>query len=89
VRQKLPNAISIFLAPPSLDELLPRLAGRATETEEERALRFANATREMEQMSSYDYCVVNYRDRLQETADAVRSIVVAERSRVSKRLVRL
>ncbi len=89
VRQKLPRAISIFLAPPSLEELIPRLEGRGTETPEERAMRLANAAREMEQMSSYDYCVVNHRDRLHETVDQVRSIIVAERCRVAKRLVTL
>ncbi len=89
VRDKLPRAIGIFLAPPSLDELMPRLASRGTETESERALRFANAERELRQVSAYDYCVVNYRDRLEETANEVRSIIVAERCRVVRRFVSL
>lgn len=89
VRARLPNALLIFLAPPTLDELIPRLKSRGTETEEERALRLANAARELEQRCRYDYCVVNYRDRLEETADQVRSIIVAERCRVDRRLVSL
>jgi len=89
VRRRLPNAILLFLAPPSLDELIPRLVSRGTETADERAIRLATAAREMEQRWRYDYCVVNYRDRLDETVDQVRSIIVAERSRVQKRLVTL
>src|SRR2546423_11811975 len=41
VRTKLPQVVSIFLAPPSLDELIPRLVERGTETEQERMLRLA------------------------------------------------
>jgi guanylate kinase len=89
VRAKLEDAVLIFLAPESLDELIPRLKGRGTETEQERAIRLANAEREMGQRWEYDYCVINERDRLDETADRVRSIIVAERSRVHKRLVTL
>jgi guanylate kinase len=89
VRMKLPQVISIFLAPPTLDELLPRMASRGTETEEERAIRFANARCEMDQIPDFDYCVINYRDRLSETAQTIRSIVVAERSRVCPRTVSL
>jgi guanylate kinase len=89
VRSRLDNAILVFLAPESLDELIPRLQSRGTETEDERAIRLANAALEMEQRWDYDYCVVNERDRLDDTADRVRSIIVAERSRVHQRLVTL
>src|SRR5205823_6624608 len=47
VRWKLPNAITIFLRPSSLDELEPRLAARGTESEVERQIRLATAEREM------------------------------------------
>jgi guanylate kinase len=86
VRQKLPDAIAIFLAPPSLEELEARMEKRSTETADERALRMANAQQEMQQRTKYDYCVVNYRDRLEETTDRVRAIILAERSRTSPRL---
>ena len=89
VRAKLPQAISIFLAPPSLDELIPRLVGRGTETEAERAVRLADAQREMELRVHFDYCVVNFRDRLRETAETIKAIIVAERCRVVPRLVTL
>jgi len=89
VRTKLPQVVSIFLAPPSLDELIPRLVERGTETEQERMLRLANARREMEQREFYDYCVVNHRDRLRQTAEQIKAIITAERCRVKPRLIQL
>ncbi|HET6318810.1 MAG TPA: guanylate kinase, partial [Chloroflexota bacterium] len=54
VRWKLPNAITIFLRPASLEELLPRLEARGTETDYEKRIRLATAEREMQRMSEYD-----------------------------------
>src|SRR6202011_3680140 len=77
VRWKLPNAISVFLRPPSLEELVPRLAARGTETAEERRIRMATAEREMQRMSEYDYVVVNHRDRLDQAVGDLKAIVLA------------
>ena len=89
VRWKLPNAITIFLRPTSLDELVPRLAARGTETEEERQIRLATAEREMQRMSEYDYVIVNQRDKLDQAVADLKSIVLAERLRVCPRTVTL
>lgn len=89
VRRKLSHAITIFLAPPSLDALLPRLASRGTEDDAERAVRLATAEREMERMPAYDYVVVNEQGRLQEAVEKVKAIIVAERCRVQQSLVEL
>ena len=89
VRWKLPNAISIFLRPPSLDELLPRLVGRGTETPEERRIRLATAERELQRMSEYDYVIVNHRDRLDQAVGDLKAIIQAERLRVCPRTVTL
>jgi guanylate kinase len=89
VRWKLPNAISIFLRPASLDELEPRLAARGTETAEERQIRLATAEREMQRMSEYDYVIVNQRDRLDQAVEDLKSIILAERLRVCPRTVTL
>ncbi|TME40224.1 MAG: guanylate kinase [Chloroflexi bacterium] len=89
VRWKLPNAISIFLRPPSLDELAPRLAARGTETTEERHIRLATAEREMQRVSEYDYVIVNHRDRLDQAVGDLKAIIVAERLRVCPRTVTL
>lgn len=87
VRWKLPNAITIFLRPPSLDELVPRLAARGTETPEERRIRLGTAEREMQRVSDYDYVIVNHRDRLQQALADLKAIIRAERLRVCPRTV--
>jgi guanylate kinase len=89
VRWKLPNAISIFLRPPTLDELLPRLAARGTENHEERRIRLATAERELQRMSEYDYVIVNHRDRLDQAVSDLKAIIQAERLRVCPRIVTL
>jgi guanylate kinase len=89
VRWKLPNAITIFLRPLSLEELEPRLAARNTETPHERLVRLATAEREMQRMSEYDYVIVNQRDRLDEAVGDLKAIINAERLRVCPRSVAL
>jgi guanylate kinase len=89
VRWKLPNAITIFLRPPSLEELVPRLAARGTETDDERRIRLATAEREMQRLSEYDYVIVNQRDRLEQAVADLKAIITAERLRVCPRIVTL
>jgi guanylate kinase len=85
VRWKLPNAITIFLRPASLEELLPRLEARGTETDEEKRIRLATAEREMQRMSEYDYVIVNQSDRLEQAINDLKAIIAAERLRLCRR----
>lgn len=89
VRWKLPNAITVFLRPASLDELVPRLVARGTESAEERRIRLATAEREMERVSEYDYVIVNQRDKVDQAVSDLKAIIVAERSRVCPRTITL
>jgi guanylate kinase len=89
VRWKLPNAITVFLRPLSLDELVPRLAARGTENDAERRIRLATAEREMQRVSEYDYVIVNQRDRLDQAVSDLKAIITAERLRVCPRTVSL
>jgi guanylate kinase len=89
LRRKLPGAVFIFLAPPRLEDLLPRLMKRGTEDEEELRKRLRNAEREMEQWSRYDYLVLNHADRLDDAVATIRAIITAERHRSNPRLVTL
>jgi guanylate kinase len=89
VRWKLPNAITVFLRPPSLDELVPRLAARGTESAEERRIRLGTAEKELQRASEYDYVIVNYRDRLDQAVSDLKAIITAERLRVCPRTVTL
>ncbi len=73
------DSVSIFIAPPSLEELEKRLRKRGTEKEETIALRLKNAQEELQAASDYDYYVVN--DDLNLAVRVFSSIVIAERSR--------
>ena len=59
VRDNLPDALLVFLAPPSWDKLVNRLVGRGTETEEERTVRLSTATRELAAAEEFDVVIVN------------------------------
>lgn len=86
IREKVPEALFIFLAPPSLSELERRLVGRGTESEEIIQKRIQAAKEELEMMSLYDYVVEN--DEIQNACDKINAIIVAEhcrRERVEKR----
>ena len=89
VRNRLSESILVFLAPESLDDLSPRLRERGTESDEEMALRLANARREMEALPHFDYLVVNRQGSLADSVARVRAIVLAERSRATPRWVQV
>ncbi len=78
---KLPG-IFIFLLPPSLRELENRLRKRKMNTEEEIAKRLKIAREEISHYKTYDYVLIN--KDIEEAADQVRSIVIAERCRNSR-----
>ena len=59
VRQRRPDSQSVFVAPPSWEELEKRLIGRGTEDEEERARRLSTAKRELAAADEFDVVVVN------------------------------
>lgn len=59
VKSKLPDAITIFLLPPSMDVLLARLKGRGTESSEKIAERITNAITELHQAKDFNYWMVN------------------------------
>ena len=78
VRQRVPEAVLIFLAPPSLEELERRLRSRGTEDEARLALRLATATAEMAQQPEFDHVVVN--DRLDQATAQVEAIIQTSRT---------
>ena len=79
VRRRFPDAVSVFLLPPSYHELERRLRRRHSDAPEVIASRLANARRELGHWREYDYLVVN--DKLPEAARALRGIVTASRFR--------
>ena len=83
VREKKPDAVLVFIMPPSWEELERRLRKRHTEDEEEVRKRLEVAKREIEMAPRYDYIVVN--DDLDQAAYELECIVVAEKCRSSRR----
>jgi guanylate kinase len=59
IRDNMPEAFFVFLAPPSWDELVRRLVGRGTESEEERERRLATARQELAAEAEFDVTIVN------------------------------
>lgn len=77
-----PDAVSVFVLPPSMDALKSRLRSRASDDEATIDRRFRNARAEIGHYGIFDYIVVN--DELEEAKLRMRSIVYAERSRRSR-----
>ncbi len=73
VKEKMPEAITVFLAPPSFEELERRLRGRSTETEETIVKRLQQAQRELPELRRYDYTVVN--DQVDRAAGELLTII--------------
>jgi len=82
VRTKRPDAVSVFVAPPSLDALRERLSGRGTDATEVIEHRMGNAPGEIAQYVYYDYLVVN--DDRERAAERLIAIHDAERARVRR-----
>ena len=77
IKEKLPDAVLIFILPPSIEELEKRLRGRNTEDETAIKNRLNEAFREIECSKDYDYCIVN--DNLEKAVLELQSIVDKER----------
>jgi len=89
MRKKEPEAIYIFLAPPSMEDLAARLYHRKTEDPQELAKRLKVAREEMHAISDFDYVVVNRNNELDETVEEIEAIIEAEKCRVRPRRIRL
>jgi guanylate kinase len=75
VREHIPDALFVFLAPPSWDELVRRLVGRGTESEEEREARLATARQELAAQPEFDVTIVN--DNVQRASEELVSLMRA------------
>ncbi|MBP7784822.1 MAG: guanylate kinase [Firmicutes bacterium] len=82
VRAAMPDAVFIFLVPPSYAELRARIERRGSESREAVERRLAKAVEEIPAVFRYDYVVMNH--DLNRAVDQIRSIILAERARVSR-----
>ncbi len=79
VKKKMPEAILIFIAPPSLEELEQRLRGRHTEDEETIQKRLNEVKKELECAKQYDYTVIN--DKVENAISALEKIITGEQEK--------
>jgi guanylate kinase len=73
IRRRIPDAVLIFLTPPSREELVRRLKARGTQGEEDFGRRVSGAEREMEEAARFDHVVVN--DDLERVVEEVAGIL--------------
>ena len=78
VRSTMPDALFVFLKPPSWDELVRRLVGRGTETESERSRRLETAQEELAAEREFDVTVVNH--EIHAAADELVALMMLEQS---------
>ena len=89
IKKILPEAVFIFLIPPSMEELAMRLKQRHTESPFDSALRIKTAEEEIKQLPLFDYIVVNKRDEIDQAVSEIKAIITAEKCRVSPRKIAL
>jgi guanylate kinase len=87
IKETVPEALLIFLVPPSLEDLFERLRTRATETADELDVRQRNAALELARQDDYDYVVVNETGGVGRVADRIDEIIADERRRHPDRRV--
>lgn len=82
IKKRIPQALLIFVAPPSMEELERRIRGRGTETQEQIASRLERAGEEAEGMDAYDYLLIN--DDLEECVEELHHIICSEHARTMR-----
>lgn len=82
IREKMPEAVSIFIMPPSFAELKRRLSGRGTESEELIQKRLTSALGEIKRATEYDYIVVN--EDIAAAADDIMSVILSSRLKTDR-----
>ena len=83
IREKLREAVSIFIMPPSYEELKARLSGRGTETKELIDRRMESALGEIRRASEYDYIVVN--DDIDTAVNDIMSVILSQRLKTERK----
>lgn len=86
IRDRMPSARSIFILPPSKDELYRRLRGRGQDSDDVIKKRMAQAVAEIEHFNEYDYVIVN--DDFNTALADLQSIIRSERLRLERQVQR-
>jgi guanylate kinase len=89
IKKLLPEAVFVFLMPPSLAELTTRLTQRRTESAFDLARRIKTARQEIAQLPLFDYVIVSNRDEIDQAVAQIKAIIAAEGCRVRPRQITL
>jgi guanylate kinase len=89
IKKIMPQAVFIFILPPSMEELANRLKKRCTETAADLNLRLKTAESEMQEIQAFDYAVLNPSDNIDLAIQDIMAIVKAENCRVHQRQLKL
>jgi len=89
IKKIIPQAVFIFLAPQSREELVKRLSERHTESPFDLALRLKTADEEMKKLPLFDYIVVNRQGEIERAVAEIEAIITAEKRRLKPREIRL
>jgi len=81
IKKTLPQAITIFVIPPSMEDLKMRLKKRRTESSDELSLRMKTAEEEMKQLPQFDYTVVNKWGEIDLAVEEIKAIITTEKGR--------
>lgn len=82
IKERMPNAIFVFLLPPTLDELESRLRGRRTDSDDAISRRLQAANDELRAGVDYDYAIVN--NKVEDAAAQLSAIITAEKCRIHR-----
>lgn len=82
IKEKVPEAVLIFITPPSMEELKNRLVGRGSEEPDVIASRLRRASEEAKGIEKYDYLLVN--DQVDDCADELHEIIMSEHLRTQR-----
>ena len=86
IKDVYPEAVLVFILPPSMEELRARLTGRATETQDVVERRLGEAAKEISYVKQYDYAVIN--DDLEEAIDNVKMVIKASHFGVTQSIAK-
>jgi guanylate kinase len=87
VKERVADALLVFVVPPSLETLFQRLKARATETADELEIRQRNAALELARQDDYDYVVVNETGQVERTAERIAAIIRVEKRKHATRRI--
>ena len=89
IKKLLPQAIFIFVTPPSIEDLVLRLKQRGTESPSDLDLRINTAEDELTQLSVFDYIVFNRQNEIERAVSDIEAVITAEKCRVEPREITL